>query len=245
MLIWILGASLLSIAAMLGAAGVVLAVREGVRARLVSNLLSYAVGTLLGAAFLGLLPHALEHGERMGVLGTALGGIVLFFALEKLVLWRHCHEGRCETHGAAGQIVLVGDALHNFVDGVVIAAAFVTALPLGVATTLAVVAHELPQELGDFVILLDTGYRPGTAVALNTLSSATTPVGALLAYVALAQVRAAVPYLLALSAASFIYIAAADLIPGLHRPEARRNAGLQVALIVAGVLTILGLETAH
>jgi zinc and cadmium transporter len=149
MLIWILDASLLTIAAMLGAAGLVLAVREGVRARLLAHLLSYAVGTLLGAAFLGLLSHALEHGAPKAILGPALSGIVLFFVLEKLVRWRHCHEGRCEAHAAAGPLVLVGDALHNFVDGVVIAAAFVTALPLGVATTLAVVAHELPQELGD------------------------------------------------------------------------------------------------
>jgi len=207
--------------------------------------LSYAVGTLLGAAFLGLLPHALKHGEPKAILGTALSGIVLFFVLEKLVRWRHCHEGRCEAHGAAGPLVLVGDALHNFVDGVVIAAAFVTALPLGVATTLAVVAHELPQELGDFAILIDSGYRPGHALALNTLSSLTTPVGAVLAYVALEQMRAAVPHFLALSAASFIYIAAADLIPGLHRPEARKRGAIQVALIVVGALTIAALETMH
>jgi zinc and cadmium transporter len=153
---------------------------------------------------------------------------VLFFVLEKLVLWRHCHDSGCEVHGRAAPLILIGDAFHNFVDGMVIAAAFLTSIPLGVAAALAVIAHEVPQEVGDFAILLDSGYGRMKALILNGLSSATTLPGAVLAYFWLGEMHAAVPYILALSAASFIYIAAADLIPGLHRQVSSRRLSASV-----------------
>ncbi len=176
-------------------------------------LVSYATGTLLGAAFLGMIPAGLELAPVLAVTGTVLAGMVLFFVLEKLVLWRHCHEAHCEAHGRAAPLILIGDAFHNFVDGVVIAAAFLTSIPLGVAASLAVVAHEIPQEVGDFAILLDNGYGRTKATILNTLSAATTLPGAVLAYFWLGETRAAVPYILAISAASFIYIATAVIDP--------------------------------
>ena len=238
MLLWIIGFSVLgSIGAVAGSA-LMLLFPAGTRKVLVPCLISYATGTLLGAAFLGMIPAGLKHAPAVAVTATVLAGMVLFFTLEKFVLWRHCHEGNCEVHGRAGPLILIGDAFHNFVDGVVIAAAFLTSIPLGIAAALAVIAHEVPQEVGDFAILLDNGYSRAKALVLNGLSAATTLPGAVAAYFWLAETRGAVPYILALSAASFIYIAAADLIPGLHRQVTPVASLRQLVLLLAGIGTI-------
>ena len=238
MLLWIIGFSILgSIGAVAGAA-VLLFFPEGVRKRLVPWLISYATGTLLGAAFLGMIPAGINQAPAVEFTATVLAGMVLFFVLEKLVLWRHCHDSECEIHGRAGPLILIGDAFHNFVDGVVIAAAFLTSIPLGIAAAWAVIAHEVPQEIGDFAILLDNGYGRMKAFILNTLSAAATLPGAIIAYFWLGETREAVPYILALSAASFIYIAAADLIPGLHRQVTFASSLGQLALLLAGIATI-------
>jgi zinc and cadmium transporter len=238
MLLWIIGFSIFgSIGAVAGAA-LFLFFPEGVRKVLVPCLVSYATGTLLGAAFLGMIPAGLKLAPPVAVTATVLAGMVLFFVLEKLVLWRHCHDSGCEVHGRGGPLILIGDAFHNFVDGVVIAAAFLTSIPLGIATALAVIAHEVPQEVGDFAILLDNGYGRMKAFVLNELSAAATLPGAVLAYFWLGETRAAVPYILALSAASFIYIATADLIPGLHRQVTLTASLRQLVLLLAGIGTI-------
>jgi zinc and cadmium transporter len=239
---WICGASLLSSGGAFTAAGLLAAAPEATRRALVARTLSYAVGTLLGAAFLGLLPHALETTAPPAVFGTVLGGMVIFFVLEKLVIWRHCHDGECAVHGAAAPLVLLGDTLHNFADGVVIAAAFLAGTSLGIATAVAVIAHELPQELGDFAILIDSGYSRARALTLNAVSGLASLAGALLALGALETIRAAIPYVLALSAASFLYIATADLIPGLHRRLGGAEGLSQVLLLLAGIGTVLVLE---
>lgn len=216
------------------------------RKRLLPCLLSYATGTLLGAAFLGMLPKALEQVQPLAITGTVLVGIVAFFVLEKLFIWRHCHEENCEAHGRqGGGLILVGDAFHNFVDGVVIAAAFLTSVPMGIATALAVIAHEIPQELGDFAILLDSGLTKGRALAYNMLSSLATLPGVLLGWYWLAEVRHAIPYILAISAASFIYIAVADLVPGLHRRTGAKAMATQTLLILAGIGTIALFRFGH
>lgn len=211
---------------------------EKIRRFLIPCLLSYATGTLLGAAFLGLIPHALEDIPASAALPTVLGGIVLFFVLEKLVVWRHCHEELCELHGTAGPLILIGDALHNFVDGVIIAASFLTSMPLGIATSLAVISHEVPQEAGDFAILLDSGYSRAQAFLYNNISGLTALLGAVAAYLFLMQVKMAIPYIMALSAASFIYIATADLVPALHRYANPRHGLRQLILMLAGIGTI-------
>lgn len=236
---WIIAFSILgSIGAIIGAA-VLLLFPDKVRTALVPNLISYATGTLLGAAFLGMIPHALEHTNTQLITGTVLAGIVFFFMLEKLVIWRHCHNVECGVHGTAGTLILFGDAFHNFVDGVVIAAAFLTSIPLGVATALAVIAHEVPQEVGDFGILLESGYSKQKAFLYNLLSSITTLPGAIIAYFYLEHAKGSVPYILALSAASFIYIAMADLFPVLHRKIELGHSIRQLVLILAGIGTIL------
>jgi zinc and cadmium transporter len=238
MLLWILAFSLLgSIGAVSGAA-LMLLFPDKVRRILVPSLVSYATGTLLGAAFLGMIPASLKQAPAGPISGTVLAGMVLFFVLEKFVLWHHCHDDQCEAHGNAGPLILIGDAFHNFVDGVVIAAAFLTSIPLGIAAALAVVAHEVPQELGDFAILLDSGYGRMKALVLNQLSAAATLPGAVAAYFWLGEMRGAVPYILAFAAASFIYIATADLIPGLHRQVSLAASLRQLAFLVCGIGTI-------
>ena len=238
MLFWIIGFGVLgSIGAVAGAA-LLLLFPDSVRRSLVPSLVSYATGTLLGAAFLGMIPAGLKQAPAPALMATVLAGMVLFFVLEKLVLWRHCHDSECEVHSRAGPLILIGDAFHNFVDGVVIAAAFLTSIPLGITASFAVIAHEVPQEVGDFAILLDSGYSRARALLLNGLSSVTTLPGAVLAYFWLGETRAAVPYIVAISAASFIYIAAADLIPGLHRQVTAAASLRQLVLLLAGIGTI-------
>ena len=238
MLLWIIGFSLLGSVGAVAGAALFLLFPEAIRKVLVPYLISYATGTLLGAAFLGMIPAGLKLAPAFAVTSMVLVGMVLFFVLEKLVLCRHCHDSACEVHGRAAPLILIGDAFHNFVDGIMIAAAFLISIPLGVAASLAVIAHEIPQEVGDFAILLDNGYGRTKAIVLNGLSAATTLPGAVLGYFWLGETRVAVPYILAISAASFIYIAAADLIPGLHRQVNAADSLRQLVLLLAGIGTI-------
>jgi zinc and cadmium transporter len=172
-----------------------------------------------------------------------LVGILFFFVLEKLILWRHCHLPECDVHASAGPLLLIGDAFHNFTDGVIIAGAFILSIPLGIATGLAVISHEIPQELGDFAILLESGYSRGQALLYNTISALATLPGALLAYYFLAHMMHAVPYILLVGAASFLYIALVDLTPYLHRRFGLADSLLQFGLILAGIATIWLLHT--
>jgi zinc and cadmium transporter len=232
-----LGLSVLGgLGGLLVASGILL-INDSLRARLIPSLVSYAVGALLGVSMLAILPEALEQLPASRVLATLLAGILLFFVLEKLVLWRHCHTHDCEVHDGSVFPVLIGDAFHNFVDGAVIAAAVMTSVPLGVSTALAVAAHEIPQEVGDFAILLHAGYSRRRALLLNVTSGLASAVGALVALLALKLVPLLLPYCLALAAASFLYVAMADLIPGLHRGRTDAHSMRQILLIAAGVAT--------
>jgi zinc and cadmium transporter len=250
LLTWILIFSVIGGVLSAAAAALFLLLPERLRSRMVPHLVSFAIGALLGAAFLALLPHALlgVHGLNYHALGlTVLLGILGFFLLEKMVLWRHCHARDCEAHApdesaqvhsAAGALVLVGDAIHNMVDGVLIGAAFLNDIHLGVVTAVAVAAHEIPQEVGDFAVLLHSGYSRRRAFVLNMLVTLTTLVGAVGAYYTLSGTLQIVPYILAVAAASFIYIAVADLIPGLHKRLDLRATVQQTLLIFLGVAVI-------
>lgn len=244
---WIIVFSLLGGVLSVLAASVFLLIPHLIRDRLLPHLVSFAIGALLSAAFLALLPHAAgTKGIDFHDLGlTVLLGMLGFFLLEKMVLWRHCHSHECEAHApehnhdhAAGTLVLIGDGMHNLVDGVLIAAAFLTDFDLGVVTALAVAAHEIPQEVGDFAILLTSGYSRAKALIFNVLASLTTVVGAVISYYSLAQFETVLPYVLAIAASSFIYIAVADLIPGLHKRLHFSATLQQVTLILLGILTI-------
>jgi zinc and cadmium transporter len=234
-----LGLSLLGGLGGLFVASGVLLFNDSFRARLIPWLVSYAVGALLGVSMLELLPETLTHLSPTQTFGTLLGGILLFFVLEKLVLWRHCHTHDCEVHDGSVFPVLVGDTFHNFVDGAVVAAAVLTSVPLGISTAFAVATHEIPQEVGDFAILLHAGYSRGRALLLNVLSALASAAGAVAAFVALETTPRLLPYCLALAAASFLYVAMADLIPGLHRGRTDAGSLRQIVLIAAGVATML------
>lgn len=245
------------------AAAIFLLLPERQRQQALPHGISFAIGALLTGAFCGLIPHAFEDvaPEDISTLSaTILAGILGFFILEKLLIWRHCHSHACEAHGedshddhqhhnhghggdhgrrVAGMFIILGDSIHNFVDGVLIGAAFLTDAQLGIVTSLAVAAHEIPQEVGDFAILLHSGYSRGKALFYNVLSSLSTVIGGVLAYFSLGNLHHLLPYFLTLAASSFIYIAVADLIPSLHRKTDIKTSLQQIGFILAGVALIL------
>jgi zinc and cadmium transporter len=244
-LTWIVLACLAGGVLSVGAAALALVLR----ARWIPMLVSFAIGTLLGAAFLEVLPHAFGEGDAQTVATAILGGILGFFLLEKLLLWRHSHEhdagaepSHHREHARAGALIVVGDTIHNFVDGVLIAAAFLQSPALGAVTTVAIVAHEIPQEVGDFLVLLHSGYTRSKAFALNIVSSMGSVAGGLAGYFALEGFEDWEPILLGVVAASMIYVAVADLIPGLHKRPQLRDTVQQALLIAAGVglIALLG-----
>ena len=240
---WILAASVAGGALSVGLAAFSLLLR----ATWVPMLVSFAIGALLGAAFLEVIPHAFEKGDPHEAAFAILAGIFGFFVLEKLLLWRHCHTEHCEVHdqhgatqdrGRSGLLIIVGDTVHNFVDGVLIAAAFLQSKELGIITAVAIIAHEIPQEVGDFLILLHSGYSRARALVMNMLSSTATIFGGLIGYYGLQAVAGVETALLGIVAASMIYVAVADLIPGLHRKPELRDTALQALLIALGIGSI-------
>ncbi len=234
------------------AASLFLLLPEKKRETVLPHGVSFAIGALLAVSFWGLIPHAFEEvepGQFQSLSAVILGGILIFFVLEKLLIWRHCHSESCEAHAedghghhAAGSLIIMGDSIHNFVDGILIAAAFLTDVKLGIVTSLAVAAHEIPQEVGDFAILLHSGYSKGRALFYNILASLATVIGGVLAFYGLEGMSGSLPYFLALAASSFIYIAVADLIPTLHKKTEIKTSLQQFALIAAGVVLICSLH---
>lgn len=216
--------------------------------RFADRMVAFAVGVMLATAFTELLPESLHLGLDPKESGMVLlGGLLAFFLLEKAALWRHDH-----SHGPGAPahspekpqvgLIVLGDGLHNFVDGVLLAAAFLTDPALGWTTAAAILAHEIPQEIGDFMVLLGAGVARRRALLLNALSGAAMVAGGLLGYVALQDAQSAVPYVLVVSAASFIYIAIADLVPELHRHRGPRDALTQAALLIAGLATVMAVH---
>ncbi len=241
-------------------ASLLLLVSDKQRSLLIPHFVSFAIGTLLGAAFLGLLPHALafpQVGDAHSVMFAVLIGLLGFFLLEKLVLWRHCHSAHCEAHGiesqsthdhnhskeainpsSTGSLIVVGDVLHTFVDGILIAAAFMTDILLGIVTSLAIAAHEIPQQISNFIVLLQGGRKTKKAFVFNLFSSVGTVVGGVAGYYSLHDMQHILPFILAVAASSFIYIAVADLIPGLHQRTSPKEITQQMILIGFGVMLI-------
>ncbi len=255
-LAWIVLCTLASGVLSVLAAGLFLALPGRQREAALPHLVSFATGALLGAALLALIPHAVigAGSERVHQVGIALiAGIALFFVLEKFLLWRHCHDVDCDEHTvsdpdhsqhdharrkASGSLVLVGDALHNVLDGVLIAAAFLTDVHLGLVTAVAIMAHEIPQEVGNFAVLLHSGVSRRRALALNLLTSLTAVIGGVVGYFALETAVRLLPFALGVAAASLLYVAVADLIPGLHRRVDPRSSITQVLLIGCGIAII-------
>jgi len=239
---WIILFSILGSIGAITAAAIFIFLNEKIQKMLVTILISYATGTLLTAALFGLIPEAIEGAghEPHNIMLFVLGSILFFFFLEKIVIWRNCPDEECDVHGvAAGPIVLVGDAFHNLTDGIVIAAAFLTDFNIGLAVSFAIIAHEIPQETGDFGILLHSGFSKKKAYAYNAISSSTTIPSSIIAYFILGILSAIVPYVLAISAASFLYIALSDLTPELHQRTGLKHGIRQLLLIILGITTMV------
>ncbi|WAW11336.1 ZIP family metal transporter [Oxalobacter vibrioformis] len=218
--------------------------------KMVERMVSLSVGVMLSTTFLHALPEAFEmtH-DPVGLFATVLGGLLGFFLLEKFSVLRHSHHHEGDGHdheaghdkreaGSTGWMILVGDGFHNFTDGIMIAAAFMADVQLGVITALAIFAHEIPQEVGDFIVLLNAGFSRTRAYVYNLLCSLLAVVGGLVGYYTLEQVQSLIPYVLALASAGFIYIAVSDLIPQMQRRTSIRETIPQIILITVGVAII-------
>jgi len=179
-------------------------------------LIGFSAGALIGGAFLHLLPEALEKTQSTVVFYYLILGLVLFFLMEKYVHWRHCHEDACNVH-AFTYLNLIGDSLHNFIDGMVIAASFVVSVKLGIVTTVAIILHEIPQELGDFGVLVYGGFSKKKALFYNFISALTAMAGAIIGYFIADFMQGFASFILPLTAGGFIYIATSDLIPEIHK----------------------------
>lgn len=254
-LLWIIPFTLLGGVLSALTASILLLFPERVRSALLPRLVSFAIGALLGAAFLDLLPEAIHAGgaDKASSVGLALAlGVLGFFLLEKLAFWHHGHEahsGEVQPHEhlrkqAAGTLIVIGTGLHNFLDGILLGATFLTSIHLGVVLAIAIIAHQIPQQVGDISVLLVAGVRRSRALLLSALSGATMVIGGVLAWAFLDHAHMLIPYVLAVAAASLIYIAVADLIPGLHRHEGARLSFLTVILIAAGIGLIYVIQIA-
>ena len=213
--------------------------KEALLGRLLMALVGFASGSLIGVAFFDLIPEAVETGPAIWV--YIVVGIMFFFVMEKFLYWRHCHDEDCKVHSFA-YLNLIGDGLHNFVDGALIAGSFLISASLGLTTTLAVVFHEIPQELGDYGVLVYGGFARKKALTYNFLSAATAVLGALTAYILSSQVQSLPALLVPFAAGGFIYIAATDLMPELHKRTQPRDSLVQLLTLLAGIVLMFVLE---
>ena len=214
--------------------------REKTLDRFIEYLVSFAVGGLLGGAFMHLLPESVESSKASAFI-YVISGIIIFFLVEKLLHWRHCHKGQCEAHTFT-YLNLIGDGVHNFIDGMVIAASFATDVKLGFVTTVAVAAHEIPQEIGDFGILIYGGFSKKRALLYNLLTALTAVAGAFAAYLSFGRVLWLKDYLIPFTAGGFIYIALVDMMPELHKKARGGKIALQLATILSGIFLMWWLK---
>ena len=212
---------------------------------------SFAVGTLLGAAFLEIIPHAYEISRDLHQISLiVLIGILVFFILEKLLVWRHCHGSHCENHSPVvdhdvkkGSILIIGDCFHNFIDGILIASAFIVDINLGLITALAIIVHEIPQEISNFSILINSGYSLSKTLLMNIVTGCAMIIGAIIAYFILNDLEFLIPIILSFAASSMIYVAISDLIPSLHKKVEIKQTFQQTFSIFLGVLIIYFLHS--
>ncbi len=201
--------------------------------RITGLLVSFSAGTMLGGAFLHLLPEAVEVSEGLEPFLLFLTGIVLFFIIEKFLSWRHCHDGHCEIHAVA-HLNIIGDFVHNFTDGIAIAAAFILSIPTGIATTVAIAVHEIPQEMGDFALLLHSGLTKSKAILYNFISALGAVAGAVATYL-FATTPESVLFLMPIAAGGFAYMAGTDIMPQLHKEKKGSDSVIQLGLLLVGI----------
>lgn len=243
----VLSTILVSIVSLVGI--VLLGIKTDILKKGMIYLVSFSTGAIFGSVFLHLLPeiaHAAEENESL--FSYILVGILLSFVVEKFIHWRHCHNVDCHDHvHPVGTLVLVGDAVHNVIDGILIATAYLVSIPVGIAATIAVLLHEIPQEFGNFAVLVHSGYTRKKALYLNFLSALTALLGAAVVLIFQSSFDAQIDVLLAIVAGNFLYIAGSDLIPELHRDQENTNAWLQLLAMIAGIalMMLLGEAGGH
>lgn len=233
MLLTIIAAALVESAASF-AGGFLVIFKDSFARVFAHRVLGFAIGALIGVSFFDLIPEALEAVGADTTFLYVIGGIVLFFILERFLFWYHCHDGKCDVHTFT-YLILLGDAVHNFIDGVIISLSFLTSVPVGIAATVAVALHEIPQEVADFGVLIAGGYSRMKALWYNFLISLTTILGALVAYFLGSQVQNVLPYAAALIAGNFLYIALTDLMPEVHEQAGTWHVMSQLALFLGGI----------
>jgi len=233
-LAWILIST--SIVTLISLVGIfTLAIKGKLLEKILFGLIGFSAGSLIGGAFLHLIPEALEKTQSETVFYYLILGIILFFSMEKYFYWRHCHNGVCDVH-AFTYLNLIGDGLHNFIDGIVIAVSFTVSLKLGAVTTLAVIFHEIPQELGDFGVLVYGGFTKRRALFYNFLSALTAMAGAIIGYLISDIAAGFSNFILPFTAGGFIYIATSDLIPQLHRERDPKRSSLAFLAFLVGII---------
>jgi len=233
-LIWILVSTLvISAVSLIGILS--LAINEKLMNKVLFLMIGFAAGTLIGAAFLHLLPESVELCSGKLVFLYTLFGFSFFFIMERYFYWRHCHNGVCDVH-AFTYLNLIGDGIHNFADGVIVSIAFTTDIKLGMVTTLAIIFHEIPQELSDFAILVYGGFSKSKALLFNFLCALTAVLGAMIGYIMTGFVSNLSVFLIPFSAGGFIYIAASDLLPELHREKDVKKSNLSLITFLFGIL---------
>ena len=214
-----------------------LSIHDKVLQKMLLHLVSFSTGALLGNVFVHLLPEVVKQSDLERGLIMVVVGIVLSFIIEKFIHWRHCHSIECEAHiHPVGKLMLIGDTVHNLLDGILIATSYLVSAPLGIATTVAVLLHEIPQEIGDFAVLIHSGYTRKKALIFNFLSALAALLGAAFVILLHAHVAGVEQVLLPIAAGNFLYIAAADLIPELHKETRPKQAGAQLFFMVAGIV---------
>jgi len=240
-LLWIIAATVVnSLVALAGA--VTLGWKKGTLERVLHALVGFSAGALLGGAFFHLIAESIEEMPAMEAFYLLFAGFILFFVMERLLHWHHCHEGKCDVH-AFSYLILFGDAVHNFVDGLIIAASFLVDIGFGIVTTVLVISHELPQELGDFGVLVYGGFDRKKALVYNFLVQLTSILGGVIGFFLVGASGFAI-YLLPFAAGGFIYIGASDLIPELHKQESTKKTFVAFAFFLLGIGFMIAIKLA-
>lgn len=238
-IIWIMSATI--IVSLISLVGIVTITLKTIFNDILIIMVGLSAGTLIGGAFLHLIPESLERSETSLTFILILAGFSLFFLMEKLLKWHHCHKGHCDEHTFT-YMSLIGDGVHNFIDGIIIAASFLVNIPFGIITTIAIIAHEVPQEMGDFAILIYGGFSKCKALLYNFLTALSAILGALIGYFISTAAENLISMLVPFAAGTFIYIAASDLIPELHKETKLRKSMVSFVLFIIGIVFMWGIK---
>lgn len=233
-LLWAMGATVLvSLASFAGIISLI--VKKKYLTTVLFVLVGFSAGALMGDAFLHMIPESLESATPQVVAVGTLFGFIVFFFVERFLHWRHCHDETCKVHPFT-HMTMVGDSIHNFIDGLIIAVSFLVSVPLGIVSTLAIIAHEVPQEMGNLGVLIYGGFSKNKALLYNFLTQTTAVLGAIIGYFFSTSIELLRPFLLPFAAGGFLYIAASDLVPELHKEKEPKKALLSMVFFIVGIV---------